>query len=240
MQTIYCDVYQSDLVLTCSVVSLSTADIADPQDVSFRWYFYNGTQYELSVGISHNRSGGNGANVQVTSTLQISGTSQSAAYLSQGFYYCQVHMIDMNVVSNFSQRFQVLSQDHYIRYASSCSETTFIHSVQMCAVYRVIEELRTTKTETLDMTTAQIPDKEATTATPVDRSSSSPTSSTSDQTISNGETLQVWINVLVAVAAVLAMIIIILAITSVGLCLKRSQTMDNNSLNSEFLAHACY
>ena len=118
--------YEADLVLTCGVVSLSTADIADPQDVSFRWYFYNGTEYELSVGINHTRSGGNGANVQVNSTLQISGTSQTAAYLSQGFYYCQVQMIDMNVRSIFSQRFQVISQDYYFQYVSSCSEKTFI------------------------------------------------------------------------------------------------------------------
>ena len=107
MPTIECNVYEADLVLTCSVVSLSTADIADPQDVSFRWYFYNSTEYELSVGINHTRSGGNGGtNLHVNSTLQISGTSQTAAYLSQGFYYCQVRMIDMNVRSNFSQDFK--------------------------------------------------------------------------------------------------------------------------------------
>ena len=234
--SINCDVYDSNIevVLTCSVVALSDGDIVDPLDVSFRWYFYNGTEYELSVGINHTRSGGNGADVQVSSTLQIGETSQNAAYLGQGFYYCQVWMIEIPSTSNFSQRFQVLNQDGYLQAASSCSGKTFTDPVQTCAVYRVTEELVTTKSKTLDMTTPQTSDKEATTATPpVDRLSSSPSSSIGDETTSSGETLQVWIYVLVAVAAVFAMIIIILAIMCVGLCLRRSQTMDTNSLDSE-------
>ena len=233
--SINCDVYDTNIevVLTCSVVSLSAGDIVDPLDVSFRWYFYNGTEYELSVGINHTRSGGNGVNIQVSSTLQI-GETHNAAYLGQGFYYCQVRMIEIPSTSNFSQRFQVLNQDGYLQEASSCSGKTFIDSVQTCAVYRVSEELLTTKSETLDMTTRQTPDKEATTATPpVDRLSSSPSSSIGDVNTNSGETLQVWIYVLVAVAAVFAMIIIILAIMCVGLCLRRSQTMDTNSLDSE-------
>ena len=57
--------------------------------------------------------------------------------------------------------------------------------------------------------------------------------------------LEVWIYVLVAVAAVFAMIIIILAIMCVGLCLRRSKTIDTNSLKREltdvrvFVLSAC-
>ena len=171
------------------------ADIADPQDVSFRWYFYNGTEYELLVGVNHTRLGGSGGLVEVTSTLHISGISQNTAHLSEGFYYCQVQLIDTNVVSNLSQRFQVWSEDDYIQYATSCSEKTFIDMMEMCAVYRVTEEPPTTTPETFMATTApRTQDKEATAAPLTDVFQSTDSLSTSAVNIS-GTMLETWIYV---------------------------------------------
>ncbi len=47
------------------------------------------------------------------------------------------------------------------------------------------------------------------------------------------ETLQVWIYVLVGVAAVFGIIIVILAIMCVGLCVRRSKTQDSHTLKRE-------
>ncbi len=49
----------------------------------------------------------------------------------------------------------------------------------------------------------------------------------------SSETLQLWLYVVVAVAAVFAMIIIILAIMCIGLCLRKSQTGDLETLKRE-------
>ncbi len=47
------------------------------------------------------------------------------------------------------------------------------------------------------------------------------------------ETLQVWIYVLVGVAAVFGIIIVILAIMCVGLCVRRSKTQDSHTIKRE-------
>ena len=112
-----CDVYEKPvIVLTCSVESLSSDVFSDLSVIEIRWYFHNGTEYELTTGVSHTRTGGNGAHVLVTSTIKISGTSnQNFAFIAEGFYYCQVQMTDMTVVVNSSQRFQVLNRDEYVQ-----------------------------------------------------------------------------------------------------------------------------
>ena len=212
--TIDCDVYdQSDIVLTCRVVSSpADSDITDVQDISIKWYFYNGTEYELSVGVSHIRSGGNGANVQVTSTFQLS------AMISQGFYYCRVQLTEMNIKSNLSQRFEVLSQDDYIQLAT-CSGRTFIDSVETCAVYQVEESPK----YFLNTTTSWTQSEEAI-SSPLEDASLSirpghpPTMSDHNESITVNVT---WVYVLAAVAAVFATIIIILTTLSVSHCLRQ-------------------
>ena len=225
-----CDVYQEPvIVLTCSVVSLSQQAFPDPSLIEIRWFFYNGTEYELTNGVGHTRTGGNGDHVQVTSTLNVSGTSdQRFAFLGEGFYYCQVQMTDMTVVANSSQRFQVLSRDEYVQASTNCRERTFYDNVESCAAYEVTTTDSTTSpipTTTLDANNGD------TTTTPQNTSANPTTEPTSTSSEGQGGgSLEVWIYVLVAVAAVFAMIIIILAIMCVGLCLRRSQTMDANSL----------
>ena len=166
--------------------------------------------------------------MQVTSTLNVSGTSnQNFAFLAEGFYYCQVQMTDMAAVANSSQRFQVLNRDEYVQASTSCSERTFIASVESCAAYAVTATEQTTPQPVQAQTTTE--DTPTTAPNTSENQTTEPTS-TSSSGGGRGGSLEVWIYVLVAVAAVFAMIIIILAIMCVGLCLRRSQTMDANSL----------
>ena len=180
------------------------------------------------VGINQTEGGGNGDRVEISSTLAISGQDAAElkgfAELKEGLYYCRVQMSNMNSMSNSSRQFYV-NIDQYLQYAARCDGRNFIYGVEECAVYPTVEDIPTTTPDTTtsqtqkgDTTTTQHDEKQPTQTPP---SSSNPR---------GGGTLEVWIYVLVAVAAVFAMIIIILAIMCVGLCLRRSQTMDANSL----------
>ena len=235
-----CNVYESDLeTLTCRVESIDTAEVPDVQDLSIKWFFFNDTEYELTIGTNPvERTGGNGGHLTVTSTLHISGTSQpNASFVSEGFYYCKVHMFDGSVVLHQSQRFEVFNRDEYLQRASSCSGRTFSAPLESCAVSRLSADVSTTTSILPDSTaTTKTPNEENTTTT--DEEPTPPSSSTVDTgSRGSGGTLEVWIYVLVAVAAVFAMIIVILAIMCVGLCLRRSQTMDANSLKRK-LTHS--
>ena len=241
-----CNVYETDLeVLTCTVESLSTADIADPQDIVIKWFFFNDTEYELAVGVNPpQRTGGNGGHVTVTSTIHISGTSQpNASFVNEGFYHCQVQMIDTSVMSKPSQKFEVFNRDQYLQASTSCSERTFTAPLQSCAVYRIREDTTTTTAVNNDTTTTKTPNDKENKTTDERQGPTSPAPSTSDSSPNTsgggGGTLEVWIYVLVAVAAVFAMIIVILAIMCVGLCLRRSQTMDANSLKRKLNHLTC-
>ena len=228
-----CNVYDLDLeTLTCRVESIDTAGVPDVQDLSIKWFFFNDTEYDLTIGTNPvERTGGSVGHLTVTSTLHISGTSRpNATVVSEGFYYCRVHMFDASVVLHESQRFKVLHREEYLQQASSCSERTFSAALESCAVSRLSVDESTT--------TSILPDSTATTKTPneenpttTDEEPTPPSSSTVDTgSRGSGGILEVWIYVLVAVAAVFAMIIIILAIMCVGLCLRRSQILNANSL----------
>ena len=129
----------SVIVLTCRVESLSLEDFADPSVINIRWYFDNGTEYELTTGVNHTRLGGSGEKVQVTSTLKLSGTSnKSSVFLSEGSYYCQVQLMDRDVLLKTSQAFRVLNTDEHVQASTDCCERTFIDSVESCAAYEVV------------------------------------------------------------------------------------------------------
>ena len=227
--------YESDLeTLTCRVESIDRAEVPDMRDLSIKWFFFNDTEYELTIGTNPvERTGGNEVHdLTVTSTLHISGTSQpNATFVSEGFYYCKVHLFDASVVLHQSQIFEVFHREEYLQQSVSCSERTFSARLESCAVSRLSVEESTT-------TSIILPDSTATTKTPneenpttTDEEPTPPSSSTVDTgSRGSGGTLEVWIYVLVAVAAVFAMIIVILAIMCVGLCLRRSQILNANSL----------
>ena len=213
-----CDVYEEPvIVLTCSVESLSSDVFADPSDIEIRWYFYNGTEYELTTGVNHTRTGGNGVHVQVTSTINVSGTSnQNFAFLGEGFYYCQVQLTDMTVVTNSSQRFQVLNRDEYVQASTFCSERTFIASVESCAAYAVTVTVNHTTTDIATQATTQINYKEGSITQSVQ-----PTTLIDNQFESEITTMM-WVYVLLAVVVIFSIIIAALTVLTLMLCKKLS------------------
>ena len=231
-----CLLYEAERIeLTCTVSSQGIADSSislDPSNLNIRWFFNNGTDHELTIGTNETRrEGGNGASVVISSTLAISGMSQeNVASLAPGEYYCRVQVNDQTMRSNSSQQFTALQQDSYIQYGTSCSKRTFIAEESACAVHNIGEDTEVTSPNPLTTDPGVTSSMQEDTTSPSSDGNQS-TEPSSGQNGGGGATLQVWIYVLVAVAAVFAMIIIILAIMCVGLCLRRSQTMDENSLS---------
>ena len=213
-----CNVYEVDLeVLTCTVESLLTADIADPRDIVIKWFFFNDTEYELTVGVNPpQRTGGNGGHVTVTSTLHISGTSQpNASYVNEGFYHCQVQMIDTSVQSQPSQKFEVFNRDRYLLESSSCVERTFTAPLQSCAIYRIRDDTPTT-TAAINTTTTTVNDRQnAIGGTTLDQvlseSQSTPPPPTNSANNEGGRALPIWVYILIALVVVFAVIIVVLA-----------------------------
>lgn len=137
VSSVDCDVYQEEKVtLKCMVESSSTADLVDTSDINIRWYFNNGTEYELTIGTSQMGSGGNGGQVQVTSTLDISARLPNVSFVSTGFYYCKVEMISASVHQNCSQSFEVFTQEMYLQQGSVCAGRSFHQPLRSCAVHR--------------------------------------------------------------------------------------------------------
>ena len=171
----------------------------------------------------------------ISSILSLSHTSrENSASLAEGAYYCRVQATNMLTMhANSSQRFVAMNMDEHFQIGTSCSDSNFIATDMTCALHGDAEgpiDLSTTHPDaTQEFSTSELLSSDG--PQPTDPpSSSSPGRSGGG---SGGTTLQVWIYVLVAVAAVFAMIIIILAILCVGLCLRRSQsTMD--SANCKF------
>ena len=236
--TVDCNLYASERVLlTCSVSSISHTFI-NPNDICIKWYFNNGTEHELMVGINQTRSGNNGETIIVSSTLAISERpKQNAANLHEGSYYCRVNVADMNVVSNSSQMFVVLDIDVYLQTGTRCSapRINFIYDVEECAVYRTVESFHATTL--LDTTTYPMQEENTTKTQLIDEKQSTQPPPSSPNP-SGGGTLEVWIYVLVAVAAAFAIIIIILAIMYLSLCLRQSQARHGNC-KSPYNAQHC-
>ena len=218
-----CNVYETDLeVLTCTVESLSTADIADPQDILIKWFFFNDTEYELTVGINPpQRTGGNGGHVTVTSTLHISGTSQpNASYVSEGFYHCQVQMIDTSVQSQPSQKFEVFNRDRYLQTVTSCSERTFTAPLQSCAVYRIREDTPTTTTAINATTKTDGQNVISGTTMVPSESQSTPPPPPNSVNNEGGRALPIWVYILIALVVVFAVIIVVLATVVISVLTK--------------------
>ena len=89
-----CNPYADDrIVLTCTVTSEGASDSMislTPSNLHIKWYYNNGTEYELTVGTNETRrEGENGDPIVISSALAISATiQQNAANLARGSYYC--------------------------------------------------------------------------------------------------------------------------------------------------------
>ena len=201
-----------------------------------RWFFNNGTDHELTYGANETRrEGGNGAHVVITSTLAISGTrppAENAVRLDVGLYYCRVQVNDNTMRANSSQQFMAATEELYLQTSTLCLETerSFIDREMSCAVHVDTNRITTNPNPSTADTDSTSSVQEGTTSKSTlgeENQLTGPSQPSPDRN-GGGTTLQVWIYVLVAVAAVFAMIIIILAIMCVGLCLRRSQsTMDS-------------
>ena len=255
VECLYYEVSRIELACTVSSSGLPESDLSiDPNLLNIRWYFNNGTEHQLTVGVNVTRTGGNGEAVEVRSTLSISAPSPPVpsvpfTNLTQGSYYCRVEVDEQTMLSNSSQPFIALDveSDEYLQSAVPCDPgRDFSATVResACAVHSIDKDSATTDpdpfTSPLDITTSL---EEGTSTSSNDGGQPTnppPPSSPGGGSGGGGSPLQVWIYVLVAVAAVFAMIIIILAIMCVGLCLRRSQsTMDsaNCKLISRSLVH---
>ena len=228
-----CDVYEEPVIaLTCRVESLTQDAFLDPSVIEIRWYFYNGTEYELTTGVGHTRTGGNGDHVQVTSTLNVSGTSnQRFAFLGEGFYYCQVQMTDMVVIANSSQRFHVLSRDDYVQAATSCDERTFIANVESCAAYETTAQYLTTTDIVYDTTALSTPDKETTVEIVQTQDTNSPKTTTlvgGDVDRGEGSLQIMWIAITITAVAVIFVTTAIIVVITTTLCRKSSKSRKSN------------
>ena len=238
-------------MLTCTVTSDGVQHSAlslNPNSLNIRWFFFNNRtnhESELTNGTNETRrEGGNAVPVVISSTLAISRSSEgNVANLAVGSYYCRVQVNDPTMHANSSQQFMALTENHYLQIASGCDRTSFVAERNVCAVHNTGTNRVTTNPNpsTVDSNTVDSDlTLEGTTSEATlgeDKQLTDPAQPSPDRN-GGGTTLQVWIYVLVAVAAVFAMIIIILAIMCVGLCLRRSQsTMDTNCKLPTSLAH---
>lgn len=230
-----CDLYRADkILLTCTVTSEGVSDSAlslEPSNnLRIRWFFNNGTDRELTTGTNETRrEGGNGEHVVISSILAISGSEsppENVASLAVGSYYCQVQVNDETMQANSSQQFKALDPDEYLQSATSCTERNFIAGDSACAVHNIPTTTSPNPSAVDSDSTSSVQEDTTSKSTLSDGNKSTEPAQPSPG--GGGTTLEVWIYVLVAVAAVFAMIIIILAIMCVGLCLRRSQTMDAN------------
>ena len=218
-----CNVYEQPvIVLTCSVESLSHEAFPDTSVIEIRWYFNNGTEHELTTGVDHRRMGGTWDPVQVTSTLNISGTfNQRFSSLGEGFYYCQVDITDMAVVSNFSQRFQVLSRNEHLQISSRCNGEPFIANIESCAAYQVTTDVLAT-TE-IAQTTTQASDNQNENTDSSTHSEVTWQPTTSDENQKSEGITNVWVYVLIGVVAILLIIIVTLIVFGITLCQRLSR-----------------
>ena len=198
------------------------------------------------IGVNVTKTGGNGVAVEIRSTLSISAEQPqvNVANLVPGSYYCRVEVDDQTMLSNSSQPFIVNEEGEYFQFGKSCTGTSFNPVTEIaCAVHSIAEHSTTNPDSSIsDLDTTSLPEEGISTTSSNGGQPTDPPSPSSPGGGSGGggSPLQVWIYVLVAVAAVFAMIIIILAIMCVGLCLRRSQsTMDsaNCKLISRSLVH---
>lgn len=170
----------------------------------------------------------------VTSTLTLDGerfiTTDGDG---SGSYHCQI-VVGGSDAAAISDQLVINSQDTYSSITEDCSDTYSEETIS-CAY----SPTTTTPTASAAPATPTTPSTEysnttdsailpETTAPPTAPPTSPPTSPGGGTDTAEGSPLQVWVYVLVAIAAVFGMIIVVLAILCVGLCLKKNKTEDTN------------
>ena len=220
-----CNPYLSKLKLLCNVTG--------PMDSSYEilWFYQGENTLDSTATCESDQSG------MLTSVLEVNPSSGSFI----GEYYCQVRLGNgswlepsQSLVQDLTEAvIQVqgidactsdplsdMSDDMCVGFA----ESTANNSIAICSFAPEptpsLPSATTLNTPTSDdiSTTHSL----ASTPTPPDM-----------ETPGKSNGLEVWLYVVVAVAAVFAMIIVVLAILCVGLCLRKSQTIDLETLKSK-------
>ena len=219
-----CNLYEEErIILTCTVSSQGIPGSISPNlnSLNIKWFFNNGTEYELVVGTNETRrEGGNGIAIVISSTLTISGTLQeNTSPLAQGLYYCRVNVASDDVVSNSSQQFIVLDLDRYFQSGTNCVDSTFIAGESACAVHSiaVMNPTITDSSDRENLTTLNHPNvTDVTTVQEADTTMMLFIQSAPDQ---NDGIPEIWIYILVSVLAIFLIIIVILTVFVLRFCL---------------------
>ena len=171
-----------------------------------------------------------GSKTIISSTLILQGGTDDSIY--NGNYYCRILINDL-YYTNRSGIMALATQDNYIS-GQPCQ----IEGLQSGIANRCAGDPRVTPTTMEEMSVSMSTIEMSVTSDDIDTVLTASTTSnmTEDTTPSptvtgtgdntQGSPLQVWVYVLVAVAAVFGMIIVVLTILCVGLCLKKNKTED--------------
>ena len=149
-----------------------------------------------------------------------------------GEYYCQAVVDGGNLLP--SKTFTLINEYINNRECLDRESDIFFASATKCAdVLPTTESVTTPSTPTPQPSQSTLPTTLPTSQTTTSQHPLEGTPSTDPNGDPVSEPLQVWIYVLVGVAAVFGMIIVILTIMCVGLCLKRNKTVDSQTLKRE-------
>ncbi len=241
-ENILCNPYGSDSIfkLQCAL----TTSVREGNNISINWFF-NETIPLTDVAMSSTEDGQNAVET-FTSTLTLTNLQPQT---DTGDYYCRAAVDGQSLEP--SKAFTLSSDEDdifNIMILGDCKPTDiFSDEATRCA-----DVASTTATEavTTPSTTHPPQPSQTTLLTTVTPSQTAPgggttndqmmTTTQSPETSSGPsdppvvpETLQVWIYVLVGVAAVFGIIIVILSIMCIGLCVRKNKTQDSHTLKRE-------
>lgn len=247
----YHDEESSDFSILCSLRTLPDED----PNISISW-FHNNYDQRITSRIDASMAASNEGGNIFKSTLSFSSPNPVN---DSGDYFCQAAVDGRALLPSDSFTLTDNSNEEYDNEGPCTSHSTVCKSETKCADVPVTQAPATAFSTALPTTTAppvtmQLITPSQTTPTPavsdllgLDTSSTASEvntpsvtqqgmmttgPSTPDNRVMSDD-LQVWIYVLVGVATVFGMIIVILTIMCVGLCLRRSRSVDSETLKRE-------
>ena len=228
---VQCNPYSEGMRLECQIV----APVRVGVEVEIQW-FYNDEQIMLDsfpAGAEITDEVDEGNEDIRTSTLVFPNDFPDTF---SGNYHCQI-VVNGNFTAP-SQSLTLVGEDVYIIIPDQRCSVQAV-DVSKCAGRATIappSPSTTTQPENTGISTTASSPPLTSTLSPSPSPTNLPSSGGTTDTATNpnvgstneptGETLQVWVYVLVAIAAVFGMIIVVLSILCVGLCLKKNKTED--------------